>query len=168
MAETFNGWEEEWRITSLDGDVEVEEREEQVYEDDGTTPMTKQHEADPDSVNKTHRTRVKLKRYFYRIRITVGQSRKVVGDITKDFGDKLGDLNNGSGFHIKGDAGVKYLCGHESSREVRPECKLSEQGRTWNGFGPWKKVPHEWGLDQSTEKIEEGDGDGGDAGGEKK
>lgn len=153
MAGTPN--DEKPYICDIDMRIEIEEREEQVYEDDGTTPMTEQHEADEDTVDRTHRTRVKLKRYFYRLVVTVMKTA-LVFDGSSKVGKSIGKLKGGVGFNITGDSGVKYLCSDERVTPVNLVVDLWRLFQTWSGFGPWQKVPKSWKLEQSTEKVVEG------------
>ncbi len=141
-------------ICDVGMDVEIEEREEQLYEDDGKTPVTKTQDSDSAAPGK--KTRVKLKRFYYRLVVSVTYARLVVGNGLSEIGHSIGTLKGQGSFGINGDSGVKYLCGNERAQLVRSECNLWRLTETWSGFGPWKKVPKNWNLDQVSEEIEEG------------
>lgn len=146
-------------ISDVNMDIEIEEREEQLYEDDGKTPVTK---TQPDgTVAAGKKTRVKLKRYFFRLVVTVTYTCLVVGDGLTEVGKSIGELKGQGSFGINGDSGVKYLCGNEGAQLVRSETNTWRLTQTWNGFGPWKKVPKSWNLDQQTEEVAEGQESGG-------
>ena len=113
-------------ISDVNMDIEIEEREEQLYEDDGKTPVTK---TQPDGT------------------VAAGKKTRV--------------LKGQGTFGINGDSGVKYLCGNERAQLVRSETNTWRLTQTWNGFGPWKKVPKNWNLDQQTEEVAEGQESGG-------
>jgi hypothetical protein len=152
-------YEETPYISDVNMDVEIEEREEQLYEDDGKTPVTK---TQPDgTVAAGKKTRVKLKRFYYRIVVTVTYTGLVVGDGLSKIGNSIGELKGQGTFNIHGDSGVKYLCGNERAQLVRAETNTWRLTQTWNGFGPWKKVPKNWNLDQVSEEIDEGQESGG-------
>lgn len=141
-------------ICDVGMDVEIEEREEQLYEDDGKTPVTKTQGEESAAPGK--KTRVKLKRFYYRLVVSVTYARLVVGNGLSEIGHSIGTLKGQGSFGINGDNGVKYLCGNERAQLVRPEVNLWRLLETWSGFGPWKKVPKHWNLDQVSEEIEEG------------
>lgn len=153
------GWDEKPRIVDVDMRVEVEEREEQLYEDDGKTPVTK---TQPDgTVAAGKKTRVKLKRYFYRLAVTVTMNATVADGPSK-IGSDIGKRKNPSGFQIDGDTGVKYLCSGERVTLLNASTDAWKLTQTWNGFGPWKKVPKNWDMDQTSEEVPDGaPGDGG-------
>jgi len=136
--------------------VEVEEREEQVYESDGATPKTKAHAATA-AIPETHRTRVKLKRYYYRLCLRVVEVKIIEGSAAapSSVGGQVGRLTGTPGFSIPGDSGVKYLCTDEHAEMVRPACGLWRHVISWTGYSEWKKVPASWGLDQTTEEVGE-------------
>ena len=152
MAGTPN--DETLYISDIAMRIEMEEREEQVYEDDGVTPVTKAHAADADTVNKAHRTRVKLKRYFYRLAVTVTKSAKVFDGPSK-VGKSIGKMKSGGPFGINGDTGIRYLCSDERATPIDLKVDLWMLSQSWSGFTPWKKVPKDWDLDQASEKVEE-------------
>jgi len=145
--------------------VEVEEREEQVYADDGQTPMTKAH-APTEAIPQTHRTKLKLKRYFYRLCLRVVENKLIAGSYAapSGIGGQVGRLTGTPGFSIPGDSGVKYLCTGENASLMRPECGLWRHVISWTGYGEWKKVPASWGLDQTTEEIADNSSSGSRSG----
>ena len=158
------GWDETPYIVDVDMRVEIEEREEQLYEEDGKTPVTKT-QTDDDSPAKGKKTRVKLKRYFYRLAVTVTMSAMVADGPSKIGGD-IGQRKNPSKFHISHDTGVKYLCTGERATLVDAASDAWRLTQTWNGFGPWEKVPASWDMDQTSEEISDGTpGDGGSSSG---
>ena len=150
------GWaESKYRMFNVKMNVEVEEREEQLYEDDGKTPVTKQ-QTDGPAAGK--RTRVKLKRYYYRVHVTISEAKLAVVEDggTVAIGSDIAELKGQGNFNVSGDKGVKYLCGEEGGTLLNAVVGLWRYTRSWDGFGPWQKVPSGWGLEQTSETVAEG------------
>ena len=154
MAESSGSWDESLYICDVQMDIEIEEREEQLYEEDGKTPVMKSHEAGEVLKDSTVKTRVKLKRYYYRLVVTVTMTA-LVADGPASIGTAIGDVTTGGGYGINGDSNVKYLCGSERTTRIRDGVWRLYQ--TWNGFGKWKKVPKSWKMEQTSEEIKETD-----------
>ena len=148
-------------VTDVDLGVEIEEREEQVYETDGS-PMMAQKEADEDAgLDKAHKIRVKLKRYYYRIRATVTTEQRIVNGslatppaVGSDIADTSNNDPGGAGVSVDG---VHYICTNERMRLVDGTTTLYVSVVTWTGFTKWKKVPSAWKMNQSTEAVGEGE-----------
>ena len=149
-------------VSDVDLQVEIEEREEQLYEIDGRTPVMELHESgNPDTEiikGEDVKTKVKVKRYFYRLAATITQTwLEILNNESSqiEMGDKIGDVKGGTPFRISGDTGVEYICTGARATIVNPILKLYRHFETWHGFSKWKKVPKEWGLEQTTEIVED-------------
>lgn len=171
------GYREAAYVCDFDFDVEIEEREEQVYKVESESgegsggsilapnyrlaPVIKTFEPGAHNIDMAHAVLVKLKRYYYRLRVTVMKTYLAVGGVNEvgikqDAGAKKGAMS----FNIVGDNGVKYICTREHATLVRSEVNLWRATQIYEGFGPWKKVPASWGLDQATDdEDEESDSD---------
>jgi len=155
-----------YHVVSADWDVEIEEREEQLYEQDGKTAVTKQQE---DGPAKDKKTRVKLKRYYYRKCLNVVMSQKVAGSVNQvpsGFGGRIAELKSSMSWDgISGTSGMKFICTKESAREIDNVTGTWTLTRSWTGYSKWNKVPTSWGLDQNTEEVDDGEEDSdGDSG----
>jgi hypothetical protein len=147
-----------YHIVDASWDVEIEEREEQLYQSDGTTPVTKTHESGPAEGKKT---KVKLKRYFWRKVLKVTESMKVADQFDtppSGFGGKIGDMTNSPGFEIPGDSGMHYLCTNERAQCTDTVVGLWLMTRSWTAYSKWESVPKDWNLDQKTDLDDEDSG----------
>ena len=145
-------------VCDVDLQVEIEEREEQLYETDGKTPIMNTHSAGEIMANTAVKTKVKVKRYFYRLAATVTTTwLDVLANAASSIqmGGKIKNTNQGTVFHVTGDTGVKYICTGERATLVNPILRLWRHFETWHGFSPWYKVPSYWGLQQTTEVVED-------------
>lgn len=163
------GYRETAYVCDFDFDVEIEEREEQVYKDESgeeggsilspnyrLAPVIKTFDPGAHGIDMAHAVLVKLKRYYYRLRVTVTKTYLAVGGVNEvgiksDAGKKKGAMS----FNIVGDNGVKYICTREHATLVRSEVNLWRVMQIYEGFGPWQKVPASWGLDQATDDESE-------------
>lgn len=156
-------------------EVEIEEREEQMYEDDGKTHQTKIYPADPaNGIKKAYKIKLKIKRYFYRKKVSFTQRALVVaaGHGVPNFGgDDAGTMAGNTSQGIPHDSGMRYLCSSEELNLVHSAANVWMWQSEWSGFGRWHEVPANWGIKQETsgerEDVddEESGGNGGGEGG---
>lgn len=147
----------QYHVTDASYEVEVEEREEQLYESDGKTPVTKTQEDGPAEGKKT---RVKLKRYYFRLVLKVECSRLYAGQFDtppSGFGNSAGKLTASPGFNIPGDSNLKYLCTGERAQCTDTVNGVWKVSQTWTAYDKWERVPKSWDLDQKTE-LDDSDG----------
>lgn len=146
------------RVVAAHYEVEVEEREEQLYQEDGTTPVTKTEE---DGPAKKKKTRVKLKRYFYRICLNVTKAQRVANSVDvvpSDFGANVGETQNSMSWEgINPPEKMRFICTAEDAREVENVTGTWDLFQSWTGYTKWSAVPKDWKMDQRTDL--EGDDD---------
>lgn len=147
------------RVTAAHYEVEVEEREEQLYEADGTTPVTKTQESGTAEGKKT---KVKLKRYFYRLCLKVTKTHRVagsVGVVPGGFGGAIGETKSSMSWDgISTPSGMKFICTDEDAREIDSVTGTWDLSSSWTGYTKWKAVPKSWNMDQKTDIDDEDSG----------